>query len=225
MDYADKKAIMELYNQRFKKYGHDPKSLGWFKGRHPIRFKILSEIDSLGDCSVLDAGCGFGDMYGFLIDEGLKITYTGYDINPNFIQIAKKKYPNASFEVKDILGVEECEKFDYVLASGVFEFKLSDDESLVQDMLKKMFELCKKGVAADFLSSYVDWKNEDANYLEPERIFSFSKTLSKRVVLRHDYMPFEFCVYIYKEDEVNERNIFTGFDKNIGRIDVEERKK
>ena len=31
-------------------------------------------------------------------------------------------------------------------------------------------------------------------------IFKICKSLTKRVVLHHDYMPFEFCIYLYKLD-------------------------
>lgn len=83
-------------------------------------------------------------------------------------------------------------------------------------MLMKMFELCNKGVAANFVSSYVDFRNENLYYAKPEEIFSFCKTLSRRMVLRHDYMPFEFCIYIYKDDRINnKRNVFGEFDKEL----------
>jgi len=86
-----------------------------------------------------------------------------------------------------------------------------------------MFEACNKGVAADFMSGYVDFKNKDAYYASPEEIFSFCKTLSRRVTLRHDYMPFEFCVYVYKNDNgINKKNIFTEFNK--GRNNLATRK-
>ena len=75
-----------------------------------------------------------------------------------------------------------------------------------------MFELCNKGVAIDFISTYVDFRNEKINYVKPEEIFSFCKTLSRCVLLRHDYMPFEFCIYIYKSDRIDERDVFTEFE-------------
>ena len=215
MKTDEKLAAIERYNERLKKYGYDPRTLGWLKGRQPVRFKVLSEIGDLNGCSILDVGCGFGDLYGFLIKRGLNIAYTGIDINSNLIEIARKKYPDACFEIKDILIDEINQKFDYILLSGVFNFKLSDNKTFIQNMLKKMFELCNKGVAADFMSTYVDFKNADAYYASPEQIFSFCKALSRRVVLRHDYMPFEFCVHVYKDDKVNERNVFKEFGDNL----------
>lgn len=214
MKEEDKKAIINRYNERLKIYGYDQRALGWFKGRQPLRFKVLSEIGDLNKCSILDVGCGFGDLYGFLIKSNLNIEYTGVDINPDLTKIAKEIYPDAHFEVKDIEQENINDNFDWVFASGLFEFKVHDDE-YVQKMLKRMFEISNKGIAADFLSNYVDFKNEDAYYASPEEIFSFCKILSKRVTIRHDYMPFEFCVYVYKDDRVNERNVFAEFERGL----------
>lgn len=212
MKEEEKRATIERYNERLKKYGYDPKTLGWFKGRQTIRFEILSEIGDLNNCSILDIGCGFGDFCGFLIKKGLNVEYTGYDINPNLIRIAREVYPKAHFEVKDIEEEEINKVFDWVFSSGAFNFRLSNNEGFIRSMLRSMFQLSKKGVAADFMSAYVDFKNEEAYYAKPEEIFSFCKTLSKRLLLRHDYIPFEFCVYIYKNDSINERNVFREFD-------------
>ena len=214
MDEPEKLKLIERYNKRLKEYGYDPRTLGWLKGRQPIRFKILSEIGDLSGCSILDVGCGFGDLYGFLTKKGLPIEYTGVDINPNLIKIARNIYPHAQFEVKDFQesGMGE---FDWVFSSGVFNFRLPDNESFIHTMLEKMFEMCKKGIAADFLSSYVEFRNEDAYYAYPEDVFRFCKTLSRRVTLRHDYMPFEFCTYIYKDDGIDERNVFADFQKRM----------
>jgi len=210
-----KKGIIKRYNERLKKYGHDPRTLGWFKGRQTIRFKVITEIGAMNSSSILDVGCGFGDLYDFLIKKYRGIKYVGYDINPSLIKIAKEKHPNVCFEVKDILQEKVKEKFDYVVSSGLFEFRFPDSVSFTRNMLQRMFELCKKGVSADFMSTYVDFENKDAYYAKPEEIFSFCKTLSKRVSLRHDYMPFEFCVYIYKNDGINERNVFTHFNLQL----------
>jgi len=217
MNKKDKQAIIRYYNENLEKYGYSPKTLGWLKNRHYVRYRVLSEIGNLNNCSILDVGCGFGDLYGFLIKKGLNIRYTGYDINENFIKIAKRVYPNARFEVKDIEEDKINDKFDWVFSCGIFNIKISDNKSFIQNMLKRMFELCNKGVAADFMSSYVDIEREGLYYAKPEEIFKFCKTLSRRVLLRHDYMPFEFCVYIYKDDRINKRNVFTEFDKDISR--------
>ena len=211
MKKKDKQKIIESYNVSLEKYGYDPRSLQWSKDRQSIRFGVLSEIGNLINCSILDVGCGFGDLYGFLIKKGLNIKYTGYDINPNLIKVARGIYPDIHFEVKDIEEEDIDERFDWVFASGVFNKKISDSKLWMQNMLIEMFKLSNKGVATDFISSYVDFEDKGSYYVRPEEIFSFSKTLSRRVVLRHDYMPFEFCAYIYNGNKINKRNIFEDF--------------
>jgi len=211
MDEYEKNETIKRYNERLEMYGDDPRSLGWLNGKQHIRFKVLSEIADLNNYTILDLGCGFGDLCGFL-KTNYKVDYTGYDINKNLLEIAKNKYPDARFDVKDILSDQITKQFDYIISSGVFNFKLSDNTSFTKNMLKKMFDICNKGVAVDFITNYVDYKTEHLHYTNPEYIFSFCKTLSKRVTIRHDYMPFEFCVYIYKNDLITVNNVFAGFD-------------
>lgn len=208
MNEKDKKDTIDRYNERLDLYGYDPRTLGWLKGRQAIRFEVLSQIGSLDNCSLLDVGCGFGDLHGYLKKKGLNVYYTGYDINPRLIDIAREVYPDASFKVTDIEEETVDRKFDWVVASGIFNHKTSGSPEFIEGMLSRMFQLSIRGVACDFLSSYVSFTNEDAHYSTPESIFSFCKTISKRASLRHDYMPYEFCVYIYNDDEIDERNVF-----------------
>jgi len=211
MKEEEKRATLDRYNERLKEYGYNPKTLGWLKGKQEIRFQVLSEIGDLHNCSILDVGCGFGDLYGFLVNKGIKIRYTGVDINPHLLEIGKELYPSASFKVMDFDEEVLEKKIDWVFASGIFNFKLEDNESFIKNMLSKMFNISKKGVAVDFMSSYVDFQNEDAYHTKPEQIFSYCKQLSRRITLRHDYMPFEFCVYIYKNDQFNELTLFNDY--------------
>jgi len=39
-------------------------------------------------------------------------------------------------------------------------------------------------------------------------MFCIAKKLTRRVALRHDYMPFEFCLFLYKDDSKNKKNVF-----------------
>ncbi len=215
LEQAHKKDVIRRYNERLAKYGYDPRSLGWLKGRQTVRFTVLSEIGDIKNSCVLDVGCGFGDLYGFFKKIGVKVKYTGCDINSNLIATAKERYPKGKFLVADIDSNAIHGSFDWVFATGVFEFKYPNMLNFVKHMLTKMFNLTKKGVAADFMSSYVDYKGKDGFYASPEKIFRIAKGLSRGVTLRHDYMPFEFCIYIYKDNKINRRNVFSSFDARL----------
>ena len=76
----------------------------------------------------MNTDCGFGDFYNFIIDNNIQLkNYTGVDIFPEFIQAAKKKYPNGNFAVRNIYDEQFNEsEFDYIFASGIFSIPHQD---------------------------------------------------------------------------------------------------
>jgi SAM-dependent methyltransferase len=209
----DKQEIINKYQKQFKKYGKDSRSLFWLKGRQKLRFKILSEIGISSSSSVLDVGCGFGDLYDYLRDYYPGVKYTGIDIVPDFISLAQKIHPQIDFRLLDILKDSVDDSWDYVVASGVFNISLRSGRNIefIEAMLTKMFQLCSKGITSDFISTYVDYQQEGSFHCDPTMIFKFGKSLSRRITVRNDYMPFEFAIYIYKDDSFSKNNIFNSF--------------
>jgi len=205
MNLKDKKETIKRYEGRLEKYGVSMKTLGWKdKKQQYLRFHVLSQIDELNNSSILDIGCGFGNYYKYLIGLGLSVNYTGYDISPKLIEIAKKKNLGAKFEIKDILRDKIENKFDYVFSSGVLNARLSNNERFAKNMIRKMFQIAKKGIAVNMMTDYVDFKERHLYYYSPEKIFSFCKKLTRWVVLRHDYPLYEFTIYLLK----SENNIY-----------------
>jgi SAM-dependent methyltransferase len=214
MEPEERENLIQRYVDRFRKYGALPETLGWKKGRQKIRFQVLTDIAFLKDDSVLDVGCGFADLYDFLRQKGWEGHYTGVDIVPVLVETAKKKHPALDIKILDILRDPLQERFDYVMASGLFnvKFKLADNLKFIDRMLRKMFALSRRGVACNFMSDYVDWKSEESFYVKPEVVFAMAKRLSRRIALRHDYMPFEFAVYLFKNDESSKNHVFQDFE-------------
>ena len=80
--------------------------------------------------SVLDAGCGTGDISLFLAGRGNKVTGVDYLEEP--IQRAKRKAAergsSATFLVKDAMTLKDwSERFDNVVDSGLFHCFTDDD--------------------------------------------------------------------------------------------------
>jgi 2-polyprenyl-3-methyl-5-hydroxy-6-metoxy-1,4-benzoquinol methylase len=67
MKPGEKEMIIARYNERFKKYGYAPETLGWDKHRHNLRHHILRSLWDVSNKSVLDFGCGFGDLYQYIL--------------------------------------------------------------------------------------------------------------------------------------------------------------
>lgn len=198
----EKKEIINIYETRLRKYGDSVRTMGWRdKEQQCLRFKILAEIGDLNGTRILDVGCGFGDFYEFLIKRSIKVDYTGYDISHRIIEVAKSKHPEikSKFKVKDILRERTNERFDYVMESGILNRRISDNIKYAKKIIARMFELCKIGVAVNMMTNYVDYKEDSLYYYSPEEMFKFCKSLTKGVVLRHDYPLYEFTLYLYKK--------------------------
>ena len=195
------KKILAYYSNLFKKYGYDPNYVNWGpgKGKFSLRFEILCQIGNLNNSSILDLGCGFGDLYGYLKFRKIKVKYHGVDINPELLKIGKKIYPNITLEERDIEKKKFYKKFDWVLASGITSHASTYPH--LRGVMTEMFKICKKGFAMNFVSDNVDFKIKGLFYSSPEKIITISRSLSNRVILRHDYMPFEFTIYVYKDNK------------------------
>lgn len=207
MNELDRNLYIQRYNSRFSTFGHDIKTLGWGgdKNRQFLRFQISLELENfIGSnkiTSVLDVGCGFGDMGGeFMKNNYPHIKYTGIDINPKLIEEGKKKYPNIDLRCLDIIDGNFNEKYDLVCESGIFNFQLKNENQLeyIERMFNKMYELSNYGVSVDFMSTFVDFQHDGAYHTNEFESIKLAKKLSKRVVLRNDYLDYEYALYILK---------------------------
>ena len=211
MNPEDREAYRRRYRKRLDQYGHDPRTLGWASGKQEQRFKALTSFCDLQSlASILDVGCGFGDLYPFLLEHGFKGTYTGVDFMGDLIEVGRAAYPGAEFMVADFSEFQAGQTFDLVLASGIFNARLEGEDhwGYVTRTLEKMFDCCRVAAAADFLSAYVDYEREDLYYTSPEGVFGFAKTLTRRVAMNHAYLPFEFALCLFKDDRIAEQATF-----------------
>jgi ubiquinone/menaquinone biosynthesis C-methylase UbiE len=202
----NRKIISDYYRDRIDKYANNVETLGWSKKSQQLRFQIFTKIGNLRGKSLLDVGCGFGDFYDFLTKKRLcPKEYQGIDINPYMIEEARKKYPGTKFYVKDISKNSIKKSFDYVLASGLFGVDVPNWENFTYKILFQMFKVCKIGIGVNFLSIYTPYKKtNNIRYVNPSNLLKFIyNNLSPVIVLRHDYKPNDFTIFIYKEYHKN----------------------
>ena len=196
--------IISLYTERMRKYGIGQRALGWLKNRAGLRFEILCSLWELDHASILDVGCGFGDFYGFLLKKGVRgFTYIGLDINPHFVDAAASLYPDAEFRTVNIADAHMERGIDYGFASGLFNDKLDDNEAFVKQGLDMLNTHCRKGFAANFLSNRVDYFPEHTSHADPAAILDMCYHYSNNIVLRNDYMPYEFTIFVNKASQAD----------------------
>ncbi|HOM28768.1 MAG TPA: class I SAM-dependent methyltransferase [Deltaproteobacteria bacterium] len=196
--------VITRYRERLGRYGYSPKTLGWDKGKQEVRFEMLTSLHECEGKSFLDIGCGFGDLVLTLEKKCSSFRYYGIDLVPDLVEIARQRHAKAHcrFAAMDFLEATIDETFDIGIASGVFNFRLErgDNYAFVRAVMEKALSLCSEGIAFDFLSDKVDYRYEHTFHYSPERILEMGYSFSRNVVLRNDYMPFEFCLFIFKDD-------------------------
>jgi len=202
----DKNKLLARLSDNYKKYGYSPCSLEWNKGKQGIRFDILtSDLHISKGASVIDIGCGFGDLLPYWRNIGGG-TYYGVDVTPEFINEAKKLYiqhvADAEFMTADFLDENYHRTADFALVSGSlnYRFNHTDNYAFIENCMKKAFALSRQGISFNFLSDKVEWKYDYAWYSNPVVILEMAYDLSRNVVLRNDYMPFEFTITVFKDD-------------------------
>ena len=98
-------------------YLNDIKSLPWIKSNTPSQFKRI--FDDIKPCSVLDVGCGNGDLSCYLAEKEFKVL--GIDISKRIISIAKnKKNKKLTFRHVDLFTYKSKNKYDLIVDSGMF---------------------------------------------------------------------------------------------------------
>lgn len=201
MKKSEEQRTVEHYRQLLTEYGRSYRALNWgsLEGQR-LRFQILAGIGDLNGKSVLDVGCGLGDFAGWLREAGTLVEYTGLDITPELVSTAKELHPGFSFLQGDILdrATLASRRFDYVFASGIFATYKEGGARWMESCLRQMWELAGEGIAFNALSSWSDGQEPAEYHADPLETLAFVSSLSRWVVLRHDYHPRDFTVYVLR---------------------------
>lgn len=201
MEPYSKEKLLSFYNFHLKKFGDRPEALRWTPQGQLKRYHMLSDIapaDELINSKVLDYGCGTGDFYRFLKRRDVTVKYTGVDINPNFIALAKEKYPECTFRVMNADDDEFEGFYDYIFICGVFNLNVPGVDDDMKNALVTLFKHCNKGLALSALSSHTPVKDPELHFTSPEEMLKFAiENLSPSVALRHDRIQNDFMLYVY----------------------------
>jgi len=200
MDELAKEYVIEFYNKALKTYGDSPEAVKWTSKGQQLRFQsLLKIVENIHGTKILDYGCGKGDFYKFLKDENIIVDYSGFDINDNFIALAKRKYPECRFRVFDFDADETDEEFDYIFLCGVFNLKLEGLVEKVQNLLVKLFNRCRIALAFNALSSHDPRKDFQLQYYDPDLMLDFAvNKLSPYASIHHDCVPYDFTLLVRK---------------------------
>ena len=189
--------LVNKYNENLEKFGISPSAVGWVSGKQKERYSKLFE--GVGDFnSVIDIGCGLGDLYKFIIDQkGVEnLKYIGTEINQNFIEICQEKYPEATFILQNKIIPSFNNKSDVVVMSGLFNTPLDSNDFFLKSLLDASFLLSKKFITFNFLSNDVDYKDSNLNYTSLGDVIEYCEKKSKKISISKSSIIHEVTVTI-----------------------------
>lgn len=202
---TSKEIINSFFDEKYEQYGKDVRSLGWSEESQRVRFDFFSNLTNLDNKAVLDVGSGFGGFSLYCKDIYPNMKYLGYDINKNFIEKSEES-GNIKFEQRDVLENPPDIKFDVIFSIGALNVYTGDNLEMMKKFMKILFDSCNQVLAISMTSIYVDsnHRNDTTYFYDPCEIFSYAKTLTRDVVLYHNYLPHDFTIVLNKEkNEIN----------------------
>jgi trans-aconitate methyltransferase len=160
------------------------------------RHAIICELGEFSSASVLEVGCGIGNVLTYMKEKGFDGEYTGIDLMPEMIAQARQRHPEARFIEGDLLQMKNGEAADYVIASGVYQHASKD---LFHRSIAAMFQRCKVAAAFNMFSLWcpAESRNEYL-FADPLETMEFCRQFTSHLILRHEYMPHDFTIYMYR---------------------------
>jgi len=195
----------EMYDEYINDYKMDN---GWHPGNQQYNFKSLLRIEEmtgvpLKKASVLDVGCGTGDLFPILKKKGIS-HYVGIDIYEPSLTQAKKKFPDQTFLKGDLLDDAVTGTFDYAFCSGALTVKLSiNNYDFLQNMIAKMWKLTTVGIAFNVLTDDDTDPDPDLFFYNPEKVIEKCLEVAPGAVIGAEKTPnlSQVHVYLYRSFE------------------------
>jgi SAM-dependent methyltransferase len=196
-----KKIIRAHYERRIEpgRASHDVLDWSDAPAQH-ARFEVLVRHVALGGKSLLDVGCGLGDLYGFLQGRGIPVDYTGVDLVDKLVRAARRAHPGGRFLCADVFDAHEFRgrRFDVVFCSGAFNLNLGNNREFLPQAAARLMELAGEVAVFNLLHHRTTDRYDHCFYYDPAEVRAALKGLGWRVQIVEDYLPNDFSVICRK---------------------------
>ncbi|HEX4169380.1 MAG TPA: methyltransferase domain-containing protein [Bryobacteraceae bacterium] len=110
-----------------------------YEGRHSFVWQlgqgILELLNPLPGESILDLGCGTGQLTNEIASSGAKVT--GLDSSPDMIGQARQNYPKLRFVLGDAAGMQFENEFDAIFSNAALHWML-DPAAVARSMIRAL---------------------------------------------------------------------------------------
>lgn len=189
------------YADKVRRYGFDHRGLGFrTRSSQEKRFRALCALGDFDGATLLDVGCGFGDLLAFLQARDVKPVYTGIDLCEPMVRRCRERFGAGAgrFLVAEALSFVPEERYDYVVASGIFGLDAKGTRERIAPTVERMFAWCRRGLAVNFLSARSPAPAAERVYVDPAEMLQLGLALTPAARLDHSYLPNDFTLLLHK---------------------------
>ncbi|EOX4941682.1 class I SAM-dependent methyltransferase [Vibrio alginolyticus] len=204
MKFFDRLKIAHYHRKRYRQFGKDrARTLGWADKYSQIsRFEALCRGLTLDGSSILDIGCGYGDLLAFIELTGLHPqSYIGIDQQKQFISEARKRdfRTQSKFICGDFstLVLPRC---DFVFASGSLNYQSTNPNHTIE-MIDKMYRATEKGCVFNLLDESKLPSMKMLASHNKEGVFRYCRLLCPNTRLIEGYSEHDFTIAMIKKAE------------------------
>lgn len=179
-----------FYISAIEKHGITPKGLNWTsQDTQEIRFENLFKLLPDTIDSLIDVGCGFGDLYFYIQNKNLKVNnYQGIDSLHTMCQVAQQR-TSANIIHADATKAN-LPKAHYYLCSGALNILHPYEAHL---FIRNCFHASTKGFV--FNTLYGDKQSDTYNYMTDKQLQNIASSLNvKRVAYKDNYIHNDITV-------------------------------
>ena len=180
-----------FYQHALARYGENAEGVHWRSTEsQQIRFEVLRSLlpQDLSRCSLVDVGCGLGDLHAFLAARNdLPRQYIGLDAVQVMVERARARTGCAILHC-DVLS-DPLPGADWYLASGAMAL-LTHDET--RTFIERCLNAARRGLAFNLLKGNHD--SMTFNYLMPETIERWAAELEVELRIIDGYLSGDFSV-------------------------------
>ncbi|MBI3712162.1 MAG: class I SAM-dependent methyltransferase [Burkholderiales bacterium] len=201
MNLLEKATVLAFHRDRLQ--GNRLHALGYRANEsQERRFQALLHWGEMSGCSVLDLGCGYGDLRPFLDQHYRDFIYLGVDFLKEFIDAAQQRYghlPHTQFFQSDFLtaGLPEV---DVVIACGSLNYRTSNSLHPWQT-ISRMWEVAQRGVVFNLLDAAYFESDEVLCAYEQDEVLQFCRQLDPHTRIVAGYLPDDFTVLMHKPND------------------------
>jgi len=203
MDY--KRENKKYYNETYRLFGEgEPRVLWQQKECQRGRFERQASFFNYTDKSVLDVGCGYGDFYFYLLEQGMRPKcYIGVDLVHSHCKVARERLPKDAIVIEGDFLEKSIQNVELAVLSGALNVYFDNWQETALLIMDKMWQLSKEAITFNIRSSHglkgeYESKSRQIADINPSFWCEYAHQRTSRYGLYHDYVHYDYTVAMWK---------------------------